>query len=199
MHRKTTFLLLFCASAWGLRGDTFSYDDSGRLSGAIQSNGLVHDYTTDAEGSLLTATTSATDTTAGGGLGNGIADWWENWYFGTTGIDPLGTSGDGVPFLMKFALGVDPSNPNFSGQLPEGVVEGSDMSLVFRKGKAATLTYVVQSSTDLVTWTNLTTETTAVLALPPLVGLSDQDSDSYKVSVPKPGNKFFMRLKVTNP
>lgn len=195
--RYPVFVFLFCAAAWILRADSFQYDDSGRLFQATQSNGLVHNYTTDDEGSLLTAASSSTDTTAGGGPGNGIPDWWENFYFGTSGIDPKADGGDGVPYLMKFALGLDPTQNVTPGQLPAGIVEGSNMSLIFRVGKdAVNLVYTVQSSPDLMgAWTDLTAETDAALALPPL--FSDGTSDSYKVTVPMEGDKFFMRLKVS--
>ena len=74
----------------------------------------------------------------------------------------------------------------------------TNMTLVFRKSRAASnLIFLVQSSNDLKTWTDLTDATNAALALPPL--LSDDISDSYKVSVPLVGNKQFMRLKVINP
>lgn len=191
------FFLLFSSLACLLQGDSFQYDDSGRLYQATQSNGLIHNYSTDDEGSLLTVSSSSTDTTAGGGLGNGIPDWWENYYFGTAGIDPLASRGDGVSYLMKFALGLDPTQNAATGQLPAGAVEGSNMSLVFRVGKDVTnLVYTVQSSPDLMgAWTDLTAETDAVLALPPL--LSDATSDSYKVTVSRAGSKFFMRLKVS--
>lgn len=192
------FIFLFCALAWGMQGDSFQYDDSGRLYQAVQSNGLIHNYATDAEGSILTASFSSTDTTAGGGLGNGIPDWWENYYFGISGIDPHGNSGDGIPNLMKFALGLSPTQTAIFGELPIGSVDGSNMRLTFRKGKAATnLDFLVQSSTDLISWADRTAETDAALAHAPL--LSDENSDTYIVSVPMVGNKFFMRLKVLVP
>ncbi len=107
-------------------------------------------------------------------------------------------AGDGVSNLMKFALGLDPNLPVRSGDIPVGAVEGANMSLVFRKSRAASnLIFLVQSSTDLMQWTDLTAATDAVLALPPL--LSDDISDSYKVSIPYVGNKLFMRLKVITP
>ena len=192
-------LFAFCALAGAIQGDVFQYDDSGRLYQATQGNGLIHTYASDPEGSLLAATCSSTDTTAGGGAGNGIADWWENYYFDTAGIDPLAESGDGIPVIMKFALGLDPW-ANSTAKMPAGFVEGGNMSFVFRKGKAAAgLGFVVQSSTDLATWTDLAAETAAALAQAPLAGLGDGDSDSYKVSVPKPGGKLFMRLEVYSP
>ena len=192
-------LFVFCALAGPLKGDVFEYDDSGRLCRATQGNGLIHAYTSDPEGSLLAAASSSADTTAVGGAGNGIADWWENFYFDTAGIDPLADAGDGVPVLMKFAMGLDPG-ANSTAKMPSGFVEGGNMSFVFRKGKAAAdLGFVVQSSTDLATWTDLAAETAAALAGAPLAGFGDGDSDSYKVSVPKPGGKLFMRLRVFGP
>ena len=145
------FFLFFCGLAGILQADSFQYDDSGRLFQATQSNGLIHNYSTDDEGSLLTASSSATDTTAGGGLGNGISDWWESYYFGTSGLDPNASPlGDGVPYLMKFALGLDPTQTLMAGQLPEGVVADGNMSLIFSRSKYATnLFYTVQSSPDL--------------------------------------------------
>lgn len=194
--RYPIITFLFCASAWLLQGDSFRYDDSGRLFEATQSNGLIHNYSTDDEGSLLTASSSSTDTTAGGGPGNGIPDWWENYYFGTSGIDPNGNLGDGVPYLMKFALGLDPTQNITTGRLPEGVVADGNMSLIFRRSKYATnLFYTVQSSPDLMAWTDLTAETDAAFALPPL--FSDETTDTYEVTVPMEGDKFFMRLRVS--
>jgi len=191
------FFLFFCGLAGILQADSFQYDDSGRLFQATQSNGLIHNYSTDDEGSLLTASSSATDTTAGGGLGNGISDWWESYYFGTSGLDPNASPlGDGVPYLMKFALGLDPTQTLMAGQLPEGVVADGNMSLIFSRSKYATnLFYTVQSSPDLMAWTDLTAETDAAFALPPL--FSDETTDTYEVTVPMEGTKFFMRLRVS--
>jgi hypothetical protein len=182
-----------------LRGDSFQYDDSGRLYQATQSNGLIHNYSTDDEGNLLSASSSSTDTTGGGGLGNGIADWWENYYFGTSGIDPNAAPlGDGVSNLMKFAMGLDPGRNVALGQVMPVTLDGGSLSLVFRVGKDVTnIVYTVQSSTDLVIWTDLAAETDAALAGAPLLG--DENSDSYEVSVPIEGDKFFLRLKVSTP
>lgn len=198
-YRQFPKILLLWASAWTAHADSFQYDNSGRLYQATQSNGLIHNYSTDEEGSLLSASSSSTDTTAGGGLGNGIADWWENFYFGISGLDPNAAPlGDGVSNLMKFAMGLDPTQNITLGEFMPVTLEGGNMGLVFRVGKNVTnLVYTVQSSTNLLSWTDLSAETDAVLALPPIS--SDSTADSYRVSVPMVGNKFFMRLKVTTP
>lgn len=84
--------------------DAFIYDDSGRLTDALQSNGLTHVYGVDAEASVLSAMASGADS------GNGLADWWENFYFGTTGVNPLGSAaGDAISNLTKYALGLNPT------------------------------------------------------------------------------------------
>ena len=213
---KTRFFVLGMIAfscLYGARADTFSYDAVGRLVKSTESNGKSYDYSYDPAGNLVlfspvvvgpVAAVAGVSRVLGvaaiaGPKGNGIADWWEKKYFGTTGIDPLGKGVDGVPYLMKFALGLDPTLNVAPWQLPEVTVDGSNMSLVFRKSRAASnLVFVVQSSNDLSRpWTDLTKATEAALALPPLS--SDDISDSYKVSIPLDGNKQFMRLKVSNP
>jgi len=194
-HTLSLVVLLVCTCAMA---DTFSYDDSGWLTGGAQSNGLVTSYGYDAEGNVSSALFSSTDLAPGGGAGNGMADWWENFFFDSTGIDPLERGDDGVPYLMKFALGIDPSLGDGTQLLPFTSLEGGNLSLVFRRSYLATnLVFVVQSSLDLVTWSTLQAETDAVLALPPLV--SDADSASYKVSVPFSGDRLFLRLRVSKP
>ncbi len=179
--------------------DMFVYDSAGRLIQAIQSNGLIHDYAYDEEGNILSVSLSSTDTSPDGGSGNGIADWWERFYFDTIGIDPLVRGADGIPMLMKFALGLDPGTDSVA-ELPFSTVEEGNLTLTFRKARAATnLNFMVQKSSDLRTWTDLTAETSAALSLPPVTGLSDAESDSYEVSVPMSGSRMFMRLKVRTP
>ncbi len=194
---KTAFTLslaLMIAGIGTALADSYSYDDSGRLSTASQGNGLVHSYSYDNEGNLLSGSSSGTDSS-----GNGIADWWEIYYFGSTGIDPLAKSADGIPYLLKFALGMDPWADSV-GQLPMISLEGANVSLYFRKARAATnLDYLVQGSPDLLTWTDLTTATDTALSQPPVTGLSDEWIDTYRVSVPQSGNKYFLRLKVSQP
>ena len=186
------------ACLYAAQAETFSYDSVGRLVQSTGTNGLSYAYAYDPAGNLAVSTLSSPDVGIGGQKGNGIADWWEFQYLGGL-VDPLSKGADGVPFLMKFALGLDPTQNVLPGDLPEGTVDGTNMTLVFRKSRAASnLIFVVQSSNDLMQpWTDLTDATNAALALPPL--LSDDISDSYKVSIPFVGDKQFMRLKVSNP
>ena len=101
----------FAATIPEARGDTFVYDDAGRLQSATQTSGLTQTYTPDEEGNLLSVSTGGLDAT-----GNGIPDWWENYWFGTSGIDPLASVvGDGMGNLMKYVLGLNPL-AHYSGQ-----------------------------------------------------------------------------------
>lgn len=107
--RCVLLLLALAGTCSPIHADTFVYDDAGRLSSATQASGLIHTYVPDEESNLLSATHSGTDTTDTGGAGNGIPDWWEDYYFGMRGIDPLATpAGDGISNLMKYVLGLNP-------------------------------------------------------------------------------------------
>ena len=61
-------------------------------------------------------------------------------------------NGDGVSLLMAYALGLDP-NLNLSGSLPEPVLDGGHLTMSFHAASPG-ITYVVETSTDLQTWTS---------------------------------------------
>jgi hypothetical protein len=148
-----TALYLHVARA-NVYADSFSYDVAGRLQTSVQSNGLSHAYVFDAEGSVLSASHTNTDTTDLSGAGNGIPDWWEYLYFGTRGINPQASpAGDGLSNLLKYAVGFSPlvsiSTPpltlsfqNFSGQ--------DYPYLEFTRFKDAASIISLEKSTDLV-------------------------------------------------
>ncbi len=179
--------------------DSFQYDDSGRLLFATQGNGLTHGYIYDAEANILDATVSSTDQAPGGGPGNGIADWWEDFYFGTQGIDPTEKDDDGISWLLKFGLGLEPGTDSTS-MLPTIEVGSGDASLTFRRSRFGDdLEYVVQSSSDLASWTDWATETEALFNAAPLPGLSDDLAQTFRLTIPYSGDRFFLRLRVNNP
>jgi probable HAF family extracellular repeat protein len=55
---------------------------------------------------------------------NGLADWWETSYFGSTGSSPYGDNDhDGLTNLQEYLAGTDPNNPDTDG---DGVLDGED-------------------------------------------------------------------------
>jgi YD repeat-containing protein len=132
--------------------NSFEYDDAGRLRSARTTTGLQHRYTYDEEGNLTAVEHTATAT------GNSaIPDWWENYYFGRVGIDPLGSAAhDGVSNLMKYALGASPLVPLSS---PAGSISFASYTdgktypyITYVCAQEAASMLVVEQSSDAVTW-----------------------------------------------
>lgn len=84
---------------------------------------------------------------------------------------------------MAYALNLDP-NRNLSGSMPGPVVAGNQVSLTFYAGSPG-VTYSVQTSTDMQTWTTAG------------VTLSAPDANNNRTAtVPLTGPSRFMRLVV---
>jgi parallel beta-helix repeat protein len=106
-------------------------------------------------------------------------------------------NGNGVSNLLEYALGLDP----LSTTPPTLPVVGWDtttpdgpwLTFTYRRNKSAMdLTYVVQTSTDLVTWTSILPNTTSVIS-------TDASSDLLRIAIQtSPAeSKRFLRLSVT--
>ena len=96
------------------------------------------------------------------------------------GSDP---NGDGVNLLMAYALNLDPKQ-NLQSSIPRPLIAGSQMGLTFYAGTAG-VTYSVETSTDLQTWTSAG------------VTLSTPDANNLRTaSAPTTGPNRFMRLVV---
>lgn len=155
--------LLICSAAFfgswlPVIADTFVYDDAGRLRSATQTSGLIQTYIPDEESNLQSVGHSGSDTTDTNGPGNGIPDWWENYWFGTRGIDPLATpQGDGVSNLMKYALGLNPlvHTAGAPVALAFQTYAGDGKSypyLTFIRAKDGAAILTVEQSSGLATW-----------------------------------------------
>ena len=75
--------------------------------------------------------------------------------------DGVDLTGDGVPNLLKYALGIDPLTAS-GGSLPTGVYlpANNALQLAFTRDAARTdIDYVVESSTDLSQWTPIASST----------------------------------------
>ncbi len=87
---------------------------------------------------------------------------WRNTNFGNpsnvgAGADTASPAGDGVPNLIKYALGLNPFAPATGSQLPvESILPVSGQNYlaltVNRTAQATDVTYIVEVSSDLVTW-----------------------------------------------
>ena len=115
-----------------------------------------------------------------------LATWLvSNGFYSST--DPQSDpNGDGVTLLMAYALNLDPKL-NLASSLPKPVITGNQMNLTFYAGSAG-VTYSVESSTDLKTWS-----TTGVT-------LSAPDANQFRTaSVPTTDPHRYLRLVVVAP
>jgi hypothetical protein len=165
--------------------DAISYIDTGRTPGTpyyyqvIATDG-VNDSTASNEASATTWT--------------GIEQWRFD-YFGSIsnsgdGADTFDFDNDGLPNLLEYALGTAPDSsasvaaPSVS-LLP---APSSTLTLTFTPQRVQGLTYIVQASDDLATWTD-----TTLTGLTP--GTPYTHTDSVTLTT---GSKRFLRLKVTS-
>jgi hypothetical protein len=92
---------------------------------------------------------------------------------------------DEVCLLMAYALNLNP-NRNLSGSMPKPVIAANRMNLTYYAGSAG-VTYTVQASSDMKTWSTEGVDTTA------------PDANSNRTaSIPITGGSRFLRLVVSN-
>ncbi|MFA6271008.1 MAG: hypothetical protein WC657_07435, partial [Candidatus Paceibacterota bacterium] len=190
---KPILALLGLCALYTAHADSFSFDDGNRLSAADQSNGLSHSYGYDDESNLLSGLSSGAITGT-----NGIADFWQNFFFGTTGINALASAvGDGVSNLTKYALGLNPLTA-VSGQLvtvaQQVFTDGLTYKyLTFTRSKANASLVSLEQSSDQVMWQG----GDACFELVSALDLGDgTEQVTYRNLTPLP-NSLFFRL-VTN-
>ena len=182
---------------------------SGTLSGTATSGGtgVYADITvTASNGNLPNATQTFSLTTATRAT-NYIAS------FGLSGNDAVLTvdyDSDSLTNLMEYGLGLSPTAPDLSG-LPMVMLKNYSgtlyLSMTFhRSSLASDLTYVVRSSGDLVSWTDLASSNGG--AMTSGIGFVEEtgSAPNYTVEVrdiipydPNNPNKRFMRLIISTP
>jgi uncharacterized delta-60 repeat protein len=70
--------------------------------------------------------------------------------------DSADPDGDGLKNIFEYAFGLDPKSPNTTDPIST-TVDATYVSIIYPKLKAATdITFIVEKSTDLVTWTAVT-------------------------------------------
>ncbi|MGZ4983176.1 MAG: putative Ig domain-containing protein, partial [Chthoniobacterales bacterium] len=185
-----------------------SLSTSGVLSGTPNSggNGSFPNITVTASNGVLPNAPQTFSLAAVTSAANYIAG------FGLTGSDAAllyDYDGDGISNLMEYALGLDPTiaTPNGLPVVTLKDYSGTQyLSMTFARSTLATdLTYTVQGSSDLITWTDLATSVGgAALSGAGLVsetGSAPTMTDEVRDTVPfVPANpQRFLRLKVTSP
>lgn len=121
---------------------------------------------------------------------NSGQEFWRLCYFGTTAntgsaADLADPDSDGIPNLMEYALYLDPTRSQTTG-LPVVTMSNGHLMMSFCRRRTE-LTYVVQASDDLKSWTTIATN-------PGVPGGTVVASDSNTTSPNR-----FLRLQVTSP
>jgi fibronectin type 3 domain-containing protein len=145
------------------------------------------------------AGTSANSAEANTTLAENITAWTAASFPGVTDANITGPAAtpenDGVPNLLKYFYGLDPAAPAPANNPPVTSTTGPTNTVLFtfRLAKSATgLAYSIQSSTDLLNWTDTGVSPTV---------LSDQGTYYLmQATVPLGANpSLYLRLKVTTP
>ncbi len=153
------------------------------------SAGVSHEYrlrASNSYGSSGAATASATTWTN--------LETWRNQSFGSianTGnaANTADPDGDGLANLLEYALDREPLTPESASPTTAAMDGAGKLQLTFKRARpAAELTYTVQASDDLATWTDLVTN-------PGTVGENVTVTDNP----PESAKRRFLRLRVSVP
>jgi len=128
---------------------------------------------------------------------------WRDLHFGTsenngTAADSYVASSDGLPNLLKYALGLDPTNAASPSDQPK-IAGFPPFSITFRRSRdASDITMVVQAADDLSgAWTNIWSSATNTY------GGGAASFETITVDDPVPAESVsdgrFLRIKVTRP
>ena len=128
---------------------------------------------------------------------------WRNNYFGNpsnvgAGANGASPAGDGVPNLIKYALGLNPTNTANPAQLPSGSIQSSGGTeyltlTVNRAAEPPDVTYIVEVSSNLLDgWVSGPPNTAT------LTNIATQLVVRDNTPVPTATTRF-IRLRVTNP
>jgi glycosidase len=129
---------------------------------------------------------------------------WRQQHFGSpqnsgSGADLFDASGDGLPNLVKYALGLDPTQPNLTGRPALSAANGI-LSLTFTRCRdAADITYAVEGTSDLDgAWSGIYSSATS----PYEGGSNATHAVTVSDTIPlesTPAGRRFLRLKITCP
>lgn len=212
------------ATVADMSGDGWTYDAANKL--CTRSDGLAAGASYPPITVTVALATNAPSSINGnvqvsgggdGNLGNNVQSFplaitsmtpieaWRHEHFGSSddagpGADLRDAAGDGLPNLLKYALGLSPAEPSFTGR-PTHSTDTGLLKLTFTRRKSATdINYVVETSGNLGSgWEAPLYDSSAV----PYEGGTNAScsvtvSDSIPIST-APGGKRFMRLRVVRP
>ncbi|TVP76768.1 MAG: hypothetical protein EA353_11590 [Puniceicoccaceae bacterium] len=102
---------------------------------------------------------------------------------------------DGMPNLLKYALGLTPFERVSSDQLDWGQTEDNRLFIRFYRDPNKTdIIYLIESSLDLADWSDILFDSSETPHIP------NSDGDLHEVSIPIDGElRRFLRLRVTGP
>ncbi len=126
-------------------------------------------------------------------------DSWQARYFpgateGWTSFANRDTGNTGIKNLVRYAYGLNPSNPAPTNGLPAYQIVNGHLSVSFRRPLAVTdMDYIVQVSDDLMTWSSLSNDVEPFT--PTNANTNDAETVSYRGKAPVAGTpKQFMRV-----
>ena len=130
---------------------------------------------------------------------------YQQWLVGNgysvTLVNTATPDGDGIPILMKYATAMKPGTP--SSSTPTLLSETNNaLTLQFNRLSPASVTYAVQASTNLSTWTNIATLTNGSDTWTGSAGISETGTNPRSVIITDPVTigttpTRFLRLQVT--
>ena len=130
---------------------------------------------------------------------------WRHEHFGSSddagrASDLHDASGDGLPNLVKYALGLDPTKPNSRGRPEASTTDGSLQLTFTRRKDAADIHYIVEGSGNLASGWETPIYSSANTAYEGGTNASCPVTVSDNIPIlSAPGGKRFMRLRVVRP
>ena len=130
---------------------------------------------------------------------------WRQTHFGSTadsgdGADTAAPAGDGMPNLVKYALGLSPTNSVAPSDRPSVSGDGPALSLTFRRARGRDdITMTVEAAGSIAgAWTNIWTSATNPLPGPLSEFVVETVTDPVAMEDAPEGRRH-LRLKVTRP